>query len=106
MSIATGTPDDVRLNDPDADLVEALRRPDERALMTLVRHPQPPTMLRVDRSYVGPELIRLQGQAGRAAVDHATNGRAVALAKGGDRKQLAEGVAGHEWRSPGMTGTA
>ena len=35
MSIATRTPDDVRLNDPDADLVEALRRRDEQALMTL-----------------------------------------------------------------------
>jgi kynurenine formamidase len=50
MSIATRTPDDVRLNDPDADLVAALRRRDERALMTLVRR-HGPMMLRVARSY-------------------------------------------------------
>ena len=55
MSIATRTPDDVRLNDPDADLVAALRRRDERALMTLVRR-HGPMMLRVARSYVGSEL--------------------------------------------------
>ena len=55
MSIATRTLDDVRLNDPDADLVAALRRRDERALMTLVRR-HGPMMLRVARSYVGSEL--------------------------------------------------
>jgi RNA polymerase sigma-70 factor, ECF subfamily len=55
MSIATRTPDDVRPTDPDADLVDALRRRDERALMTLVRR-HSPTMLRVARGYVGPEL--------------------------------------------------
>ena len=55
MSIATRTPDDVRLNDPDADLVDALRRRDERALMTLVRR-YSPMVLRVARSYVGSEL--------------------------------------------------
>ena len=55
MSTATRIPDDVRLNDPDADLVDALRRRDERALMTLVRR-HSPTMLRVARSYVGSEL--------------------------------------------------
>jgi RNA polymerase sigma-70 factor, ECF subfamily len=55
MSIAIRTPDDVRLNDPDADLVDALRRRDERALMTLVRR-HSPMMLRVARSYVASEL--------------------------------------------------
>jgi RNA polymerase sigma-70 factor (ECF subfamily) len=55
MPIATRTPDDVRPTDPDADLVDALRRRDERALMTLVRR-HSPTMLRVARGYVGPEL--------------------------------------------------
>jgi len=55
MPIATRTPDDVRPTDPDADLVDALRRRDERALVTLVRR-HSPTMLRVARGYVGPEL--------------------------------------------------
>jgi len=41
MSIATRTPDDVRLNDPDADLVDALRRRDGRPLVTLVRRHSP-----------------------------------------------------------------
>ena len=54
-SIAARTPDKVRLNDPDADLVAALRRRDERALMALVRR-YGPMMLRVARSYVGSEL--------------------------------------------------
>ena len=55
MPIATRTPDEVRPTDPDADLVDALRRRDERALMTLVRR-HSPTMLRVARGYVAPEL--------------------------------------------------
>jgi hypothetical protein len=33
-----------------------------------------------------------QGDAGRAAVDHAADGGAMALAPGGDAEQMAEGV--------------
>ena len=44
-----------------------------------------------------------QLHAGRAAVDHAADRRAVALAEVGDAKQVAEGAAGHACRSSKTT---
>ena len=41
--------------------------------------------------------MMLERHAGRAAVDHAADRRAVALAEVGDAEQFAEGAAGHRW---------
>src|SRR5690349_17723300 len=86
MSIATRTPDDVRPTDPDADLVEALRRRDERALMTLVRR-HSPTMLRVARGYVGPErpcgttAAREPSRRAQRGLVHLNNADVVSIAR-------------------------
>ena len=45
---------------------------------------------------VGLDVGLAQRHAGWAAVDHAADGRAMALAEVGDAKQVAEGAAGHE----------
>ena len=44
---------------------------------------------------LGLDVFHAQRQAGRTAVDHAADGRAVAFAEIGDAKQVAEGAAGH-----------
>ena len=44
---------------------------------------------------VGLDLGRLERDQGRTAVDHAAEGRPVALAEGGDAEQMAERVVGH-----------
>src|SRR3546814_5591020 len=41
------------------------------------------------------EILRIDRQPRRAAIDHATDRRPVALAEGGDREQFSESVAGH-----------
>ena len=46
---------------------------------------------------VGLDVVDAQRQAGRAAVDHAADRRAVALAEIGDAKESAESAAGHRW---------
>ena len=58
--------------------------------------------LRGEARLAGPALVQehlnflgRQGDAGRAAVDHAADRRPMALAPGGDAKQMAEGVVGH-----------
>ncbi len=46
---------------------------------------------------IGLDVGLAQRHARRTAVDHATDGRAMGFAEGGDCKQQAEGVAGHGW---------
>ena len=43
----------------------------------------------------GLDCAQVEREPGRAAIDHAAHGRAVALAEGGDAEGGAEGVAGH-----------
>jgi hypothetical protein len=49
---------------------------------------------------IGLDVGLAQGQARRAAVDHAANGRAMGFTKVGDRKKLSKGIAAHVGHYP------
>jgi hypothetical protein len=51
---------------------------------------------------VGLDVGLAQGHAGRAAVDHAADGRAVGFTEIGDCEKGAEGVAAHGHQRPGI----
>ena len=84
MPVVTGPSRLVREDSgQDPDLVRLL------PLRGEARLPRPPPV------ELGLDVRRLQRDERRAAVDHASQRRPVALAEGGDAEQVAEGVVGH-----------